>query len=103
MFYIAYTSFCPTIGGLPNTRRSAPCPSITPAFTRSHLNVSYIGFSPYIEHGSPLGGTDVEVLGMLARKHGFSYSFTPERSYDWVKKKDDTSIGAVYRVRNQSV
>ena len=37
------------------------------------FNVTYYGFPPFIEYSEPLGGSDVQTLKLLAKKHEFNF------------------------------
>ena len=91
------TFLCPTLGKTHAVLHNRLCPKELENPQGKELKISFIGASPYITY-SPVGGSDILVVNMLAEKFKFIPEFIPERSYDPVIS-NETTYGMLYRVR----
>ena len=91
------TFLCPTLGKTHAVLHNRLCPKELENPYGKELKISFIGQSPFISY-SPVGGSDVLVVNMLAEKFKFIPKFIPERSYDRVISNGTTS-GMLYRVK----
>ncbi len=64
------------------------------------LTISYInGNRPYTYLNRPRDGIDPKVLDILGGMFGFTYSMVKDSPFDWVKTKNGSSKGVIYKVR----
>ena len=92
------TSLCPKLGKMYAQEFKGSCPSHMQEPFGKTLNVSFIGFHPYVSPRSytfPFGrfGSEFVVTNILAKKFGFIPKFIPAFSlvdYDDQVRKDDT-------------
>ena len=91
------TFLCPTFGKTHAVLHNRLCPKELENPYGKELKISFIGASPYITY-SPVGGSDILVVNMLAEKFKFLPKFLPERSYDLVIS-NGTTYGMLYRVK----
>ena len=91
------TFLCPTLGKTHAVLRNRLCSKELENPYGKELKISFIGQSPFISY-SPVGGSDVLVVNMLAEKFKFIPKFIPERSYDRVIS-NGTTYGMLYRVK----
>ena len=90
-------SLCPVLGKEYPQVYNGSCPWHLQSPFGKKLNTSFIGFEPYIKYRPKLGGSEFEVITILAKKFKFLPHFIPEKSFDSVKINGTTS-GMVYRV-----
>ena len=78
------------------------CPTMEEILLRGrHLKVYYVGIPPFVIPGtSPPKGSDFITLALMAKHHGFTYTTKRALTFDWLKFKNGTSYGIVYRVRS---
>ena len=63
------------------------------------LTISYInGNRPYTYLNRPRDGIDPKVLDILGGMFGFTYSMVKDSPFDWVKTKNGSSKGVIYKV-----
>ena len=96
---VVNTSLCPTLEKTHAVPYIGPCPKHLGNPYGKELKISFIGFEPYISY-NPVGGSDFQVVKILAKKFRFSPKFIPERSYDIVKN-NSTTYGMMYRVSKE--
>ena len=64
------------------------------------VNVTYTGFPPFIEYSEPLGGSDVQTLKLIAKKHEFKFDLiiakTPNEMVNLVSEKNTPHISSSY-------
>ena len=96
---VVNTSLCPTLENTHAVPYIGPCPKHLGNPYGKELKISFIGFKPYISY-NPLGGSDILVVKILAKKFRFSPKFIPERSFDIVKNIS-TTYGMLYRVSKE--
>ena len=90
------TSLCPTLGRTHADLYSGHCPNQLRNPGGKEFNISFIGAKPYISY-NPIGGSDLKIANILAKKFGFMPKFVPERSYDVVRNNVST-YGMLHRV-----
>ena len=73
------------------------CPSYLQNPHGKTLNISFIGLPPYITY-NPVGGSEILVTNMLAKKLGFIPKFIPAKSWD-IFEINQTKYGMVHQVR----
>ena len=61
-----------------------------------HIKVSFIGVIPFINY-EPIGGSDFEVMKLLAKKHRFFPKFIPERAAEALLP-NGTKYGLIHSV-----
>ena len=91
------TFLCPTLGKTHAVLHNRLCPKELENPYGKELKISFIGASPFISY-SPVGGSDILLVNMLAEKFKFIPKFIPERSYDPVIRNGIID-GMLYRVR----
>ena len=91
------TYLCPTLGNTNAQLHRVRCPSSLQDPFGKQLQISYIGFVPFIKH-DPFGGSDYKVVSIMADKIGFTPHFVPERAFDPITVNGST-YGMLYRVR----
>ena len=86
------TSFCPKLGKTYAEEFKGSCPSHLQEPFGKTLKISFAGLPPYIIgfiDNKPLGGSDILVTKILAKKFGFIPKFIPARgpyaSHDQVR------------------
>ena len=91
------TSLCPTLGKMYSEQHEGTCPSYLQNPHGKTLNISFIGIPPYITY-NPVGGSEILVANMLAKKLGFIPKFIPAKSWD-IFEINQTKHGMVHQVR----
>ena len=91
------TSLCPTVGKAHAEIYNGLCPLRLENPQGKVLKVSFIGTSPYIIH-EPLGGSEVNLMRIFAKKFKFTPKFVPERSFDPIQS-NGTIYGMFHTVR----
>ena len=91
------TSLCPVLGKRNAEEYKGFCPSHLQIPFGKTLDISFIGFRPYIIY-NPLSGSDFLVTKILAKKFGFIPKFIPAKSIDTIQN-NQTTYGMVHRVR----
>ena len=94
------TFLCPTLGKTHAVLHNRLCPKELENPYGKELKISFIGASPFISY-SPVGGSDILLVNMLAEKFKFIPKFIPERSYDPVIRNGIID-GMLYRVRRNT-
>ena len=95
-------SFCPVLGKEHPQIHSGPCPWHLQSPLRKKLSISFIGLEPYIRYRPTIGGSDFELIKILAKRYRFLPQFIPERSYDSIEI-NGTFSGMVYSVSQHIV
>ena len=91
------TSLCPVLGKPYAEIMKGSCPLNLENPKGKELKISFIGVSPYITY-NPLGGSEVNLMKILAQHFKFSPKFIPEKSFDIVQT-NGTAYGMFHRVR----
>ena len=91
-------SLCPVLGKEYPRLHDGLCPWHLQNILGKKLSISFIGLEPYIKYRPTIGGSEFEVIKILAKKFKFLPHFIPEKSYDSVTINGTTS-GMVFRVR----
>ena len=91
------TSLCPILGETHAVSYNGTCPNHLQNPSGKELKISFIGFIPYIAY-NPVGGSDILVVSILAKKFGFLPKFIPARSFDTITT-NATTYGMLHRVR----
>ena len=47
-----------------------------------NFNITYFGFSPFIEYSEPLGGSDIQTMKLMAEKHEFNFDLVISKTED---------------------
>ena len=80
------TAFCPVLGRRYPEIYRADCPVGLKSPMGKKLQVSFAGSKPYVQL-NPSGGSDFDIINLLAKKFKFLPQFTPEfPSHEMVKK-----------------
>ena len=75
------TSFCPALGKMYALEHPDRCPAYLQEPHGKTLNVSFIGHPPFITY-NPVGGSDLIVTNLLAKKFHFIPHYLPARLQD---------------------
>ena len=77
------TSFCPKLGKMYAEEFKGSCPSHLQEPFGKTLKVSFLGMPPYIigflDNNRPLGGSDIHMTNILAKKFSFIPKFIPAK------------------------
>ena len=90
------TSFCPVLGKKNGEEYKGFCPSHVQEPFGKTLNVSFIGAAPYVVY-NPVGGSEFDVMKILAKKFGFIPKFIAAKSFD-ANMKNKTTYSMVHQV-----
>ena len=91
------TALCPILGKTHAEMFKDSCPLSLKNPEGKELKISFIGTSPYIIY-DPLGGSEVDLIRIFAKKFKFTPKFIPEKSFDIVQANGKTH-GMFHRVR----
>ena len=90
------TSLCPSLGKMYAQEHFGVCPPHLQEPFGKTLNISFIGFTPYVTY-NPIGGSDFIVTNLLVKKYHFIPKYIRARGYDKVERNNRT-FGMVHRV-----
>ena len=94
-------SLCPSLGKKYAMIYEGSCPVHFQKPANKVLPIFFFGPAPFIkypkDHGK-LGGSEFQVMKLLAKKHKFSTNLLPARSIDTVEI-NGTQYGLVYQVK----
>ena len=74
-------SLCPALGDMHASVHQGTCPIHLQQPHQKELPISFIGLPPYIKY-SPFGGSDPQIVGIMAKKFGFKPKYVPAKSVD---------------------
>ena len=89
-------SLCPALGKMRAQIVKGVCPKHLQSPFGKQIKVSFIGPRPFIIY-NPIGGSDFQVIKLLAKKLKFIPSFIPERRVEAVFP-NGTKYGLINRV-----
>ena len=89
-------SLCPVLGERQALKYDGLCPDHFKTPFGKELKISFIGGGPYIKY-DPIGGSDFQIVKLLAEKFRFKPKFIPEITYDQIYQ-NGTLHGMIHRV-----
>ena len=90
------TSFCPALGKMYALEHPDRCPAYLQEPHGKTLNVSFIGHPPFITY-NPVGGSDLILINLLAKKFKFFPKYLPAATEDKLES-NISSNGTVHLV-----
>ena len=89
-------SICPVLGKMTAQFVKGVCPRQLQIPFGKHIKVSFLGVIPYINY-KPIGGSDFEVMKLLAKRYKFFPKFIPERAAEALLP-NGTKYGLIHSV-----
>ena len=94
-------SLCPTLGKKYALLNEGTCPLHLQNPANKVLKIFFIGTFPYVKYPrvyGKLGGSEFQVMELLAEKHKFIPNLRPAKSFDIVEN-NGRKYGLVYQVK----
>ena len=97
-------SLCPALGAKYAAIHKGSCPLHLQQPNQKELPISFIGLPPYIKY-SPFGGSDPQIVGIMAKNFGFKPKYVPAESVDqgMVHQVNYKNISSQYKVTHEVV